>query len=107
MSSGRSRVIRTKQSYAHRNADASPHGLGGFAGTVVGSPGHLSPLSAPGCAPPAPELAHRPHDAHVGDIQVPLRDFKLRVPEEHLDLADVEAVFKPPRRALVSQVMPV
>src|SRR5438093_8424759 len=37
MSSGRSRVIRTKQSYAHRNADANPHGLGGFARTVVGS----------------------------------------------------------------------
>jgi hypothetical protein len=25
--------------------------------------GHLSPLSAPGCAAAAPELAHRPHDA--------------------------------------------
>ena len=89
-------MIRTKQSYAHRNADASPSRLGRLRPNRRRQQGHLSPLSAPGCAPPAPELAHRPHDAHVGDVQVALRDFELRVPEEHLDLADVEAVSKPP-----------
>ena len=71
-----------------------PHASGDCARTVVGSRGHLSPLSAPGGAPPAPELAHRPHDAHVGDVQIALRDFEFRVPEQHLDLANVEAIFK-------------
>ena len=79
-----------------------PHVLGGFAQSVVGRQGHHSPLSALSGAPPAPELAHRPHDAHVGDVQIALRDFEFRVPEQHLDLANVEAIFKPPRRALVS-----
>jgi hypothetical protein len=53
-------------------------------------------LSAPGCAPPAPQLAHRSHDSYVRDVQTALCDFELGVPKQHLDLADVEAIFKPP-----------
>ena len=55
-----------------------------------------SSLGTRGGAPPAPELAHRSHDAHIRDVQIALSDLELGVPEEHLDLPDVEAVFKPP-----------
>jgi hypothetical protein len=34
--------------------------------------------------------------AHVGDIQIALRDLELDVAEQHLDFADVETILKPP-----------
>jgi hypothetical protein len=33
----------------------------------------------------------RPHDAHVSDVQIALRDLQLGVPEQYLDLTDIEA----------------
>ena len=56
----------------------------------------LLSLGARGCAPPAPELAHRPHDAYVGDVEVALSDLQLSVTEKQLDLTDIEAVLEPP-----------
>jgi hypothetical protein len=68
----------------------APNGLGWTAS--------LKPSSAAG--PPftlerarlsaaCPKLAHRPHDAHVRDVQIALGDFELRVPEQYLALADI------------------
>ena len=51
-------------------------------------------MSAPNCPPLAPEFAHRPDDAHVRDVQIALSDLQLGVPEQQLDLTDVEAVLK-------------
>jgi hypothetical protein len=64
-------------------------------GAFYNAQGRPSSLGARGCAPPAPELAHRPHDAHVRDVQIALSDFELGVPEQQLDLTDVEAVLEP------------
>jgi hypothetical protein len=57
--------------------------------------GGLHLLGARGYAPPAPELAHRPHDAHGHDVQIALSDLQFGVPEQQLDLTDVEAVLEP------------
>src|SRR6266542_1366270 len=38
-----------------------------------------SRLSTAGCALPPPVFAHRPHDSHVRDVQVALRDFELGI----------------------------
>jgi hypothetical protein len=73
----------------------SPTGSEALAPTVVDGY-KVSSLSATGCAPPAPQLAHRSHDAHVRDVQIALSDLQLRVPEQQLDLADVEAILEPP-----------
>src|SRR3989442_14563076 len=67
--------------------------------TVASGTWSLSSLSAPNCPPEAPEFAHRPDDAQVRDVQIALSDLQLGVPEQQLDLTDVEAVLKPARRA--------
>ena len=54
----------------------------GFARTTARHMGTSSSLGAAGCAPPAPQLAHRPHDAHVRDVQIALSDLQLGVPEK-------------------------